>query len=77
MRSRASFHDNVAVGQRLRVFGATIEPEVAGRRSRGAGEELRAMPVAAADSRSRASNYRRWVNFPWAVVEAGGQNAAG
>ena len=23
------------------------------------------------------TNYRRWVNFPWAVVEAGGQGKAG
>ncbi|MEO7271635.1 MAG: hypothetical protein ABI211_06470, partial [Vicinamibacterales bacterium] len=25
----------------------------------------------------KVTNYRRWVNFPWAVVEAGGQGQAG
>ena len=25
----------------------------------------------------KASNYARWVNFPWLVVEAGGQTNAG
>jgi hypothetical protein len=41
----------------------------------------RARAVAAASPETliptRATNYRRWVNFPWQVVERGGQRQAG
>jgi hypothetical protein len=60
-----TFHDAVAVGARLRVFGA-----IAG--------------VAAPDSTpvglpraTPATNYRRWWNHPWRVVEVEGQRDAG
>lgn len=52
-----SFHDQVPVGQRLRLFGAV---NVQGSRP---------LPT--------ATNYRRWWNANWAVVEAGGQRQAG
>jgi hypothetical protein len=52
-----SFHDRVAVGDRLRLFGAVHH---------------------AADGSPRPrSNYRRWVNYPWAAVEPEGQPRAG
>ena len=65
------------VGGRLRVFGAIpmdLEAKV------GKGKE--ATPKLAGLSpaeliASGATNYRRWVNFPWAVVERGGQTEAG
>ena len=74
---QAAFHDRVPVGGRLRVFGAIpmdFEAKV------GKGKE--AIPKLAGLSpaeliASGATNYRRWVNFPWAVVERGGQAEAG
>ena len=74
---QAAFHDRVPVGGRLRVFGAIpvdLEAKV------GKGKE--AIPKLAGLSpaeliASGATNYRRWVNFPWAVVERGGQAEAG
>lgn len=70
---QASFHDSRAVGSRLRLFGAiavSVEDKV------GTGRE--AIPklagLAPADLMATgATNYRRWANFPWAVVEQGGQ----
>ena len=69
-----TFHDRVAIGQRLRVFGATTQPPVPGA---DRAEQAKNVIAMAPDTLIRAgSNYRRWVNFPWGVVEAGGQNAA-
>ncbi len=61
---QAVFNDQVPVGQKLRVFGAT---HVQGRDPMAAPEIL--VP-------NTANNYRRWWNNPWAVVEAGGQQKA-
>jgi hypothetical protein len=71
-----AFHDRLAVGGRLRLFGAIpvdVEakvgkgPEAVDKLATLAPEELIA---------SKATNYRRWANFPWAVVERGGQAKA-
>ena len=73
---RARFHDAVPVGQRLRAFGA-IPPAVApGASAEERMANLRRMPAAQLIAPT-ASNYARWVNFPWHVVEAGGQRKAG
>lgn len=73
---QVAFHDRLAVGQKLRLFGAIQTPE-----PEGADNRARALWLAQAPAEtlvpSRATNYRRWVNFPWAVVEAGGQAYAG
>jgi hypothetical protein len=74
---QAAFHDRLPVGGRLRVFGAIpvdVEAKV------GKGRE--AIPKLAGLTpedliAGAATNYRRWVNFPWAVVERGGQAQAG
>ncbi|MGH9162035.1 MAG: hypothetical protein ACRD2X_18865, partial [Vicinamibacteraceae bacterium] len=70
-----TFHDRVPIGARLRLFGATRVP-----RPPGQTDEERLLSAArVAPARAiaeRATNYRRWVNFPWAVVEAGGQASA-
>jgi len=56
---RAVFHDAVAVGEPLLVFGA-------------------ARPQRSPDLRpGRRTNYHRWWNNPWSVVESGGQPHAG
>jgi hypothetical protein len=72
---RRVFHDAVPVGEPLLVFGAA-RPQLrqAGTPAEArvrAGEEL---PDLAAGARS---NYHRWWNNPWAVVELGGQRKAG
>jgi hypothetical protein len=73
---RERFHDLVPVGQRLRAFGAippavapgTSNAERAANLSRMSAEQIIA---------PKASNYARWVNFPWLVVEPEGQRNAG
>ena len=59
------FYDDVPVSSKLLVFGAVHTNE----------KDPMASPEVLEPS--RASNYRRWWNNPWAVVEAGGQNKAG
>jgi hypothetical protein len=69
-----SFHDRVPAGQRLRLFGAVAQPAVPGADRAEQAKNVVAMPPETLIP--AASNYRRWVNFPWGVVETGGQNAA-
>lgn len=72
---RLRFHDAVPVGQKLRAFGAIPSAEAPGvdddereaNLSRMTPEQLIA---------PTASNYARWVNFPWLVVEPGGPTKA-
>jgi len=59
------FYDQVPIGQRLLVFGAV---HAHARDPMAAPEILEP---------ERASNYRRWSNNPWSVVERGGQTLAG
>lgn len=74
---QVSFHDSVPVGQRLRLFGA-IPVDVDAKVGRGgeAADKLAALTPADLVA-SGATNYRRWANYPWAVVERGGQAHAG
>ncbi len=62
---QVTFHDAVPVGARLRVFGA-----IAG--SAAPESDPSALPRA-----TPATNYRRWWNHPWRVVEVEGQRNAG
>jgi len=74
---QASFHDRVPVGGRLRVFGA-IPVDVEAKVGKGKEAVPKLAGLAPAELiASGATNYRRWVNFPWAVVERGGQAEAG
>jgi hypothetical protein len=74
---QAAFHDRVAVGDRLRVFGA-IPVDVEAKVGKGKEAVPKLAGLTPADLiASGATNYRRWVNFPWAVVERGGQAGAG
>lgn len=59
------FHDQLAVGEPLLAFGAVHT----------SGKDPSAAPEII-DS-EKASNYRRWWNNPWKVVEAAGQPHAG
>ena len=61
---------------RLEVFGAIPVPSPSGAtREERAVSQVRTSPEILIAP--RASNYARWVNFPWAVVEVGGQTKAG
>lgn len=62
---QAVFYDEVPTGGRLLVFGAVHSHDQ--------------NPMATPDvlEPEHASNYRRWWNNPWRVVEAGGQQHAG
>jgi hypothetical protein len=62
---QVTFHDEVPVGGRILLFGAGV---VTSRQAVTPVEQL--IPAA-------ATNYRRWCNSPWSIVEAGGQNKSG
>ena len=72
----ARFHDAVPVGQRLRAFGAIPSATAPGASAEERAANLSRMPADEIIA-PKASNYARWVNFPWLVVEAGGQTRAG
>lgn len=70
------FYRRVPVGERLRLFG-TVPPVP----MTGSTAQQRAAAAFASSPDvlipSGATNYRRWTNFAWNVVEHGGQAAAG
>jgi hypothetical protein len=73
---RRRFHDDVPVGAPLRAFGA-MEPAPVTGPTRGA-RLHRAVSMTAQEHMPRpADNFARWVNFPWNVIEEGGQSMAG
>jgi len=71
-----SFYTSQPVGTRLRVFGAIrADPPP----SLGRGQEMIDKLVDLSPEEvvpARVTNYRRWANYPWAVVERGGQQKA-
>jgi hypothetical protein len=75
---QVSFHDRLPAGARLRLFGAIpVDVEAKVGRGREATPKLAGLSPEELIA-VKATNYRRWVNFPWAVVEQGGQaHAAG
>jgi hypothetical protein len=73
---RRRFHDDVPIGTSLRAFGAAAPVAIPGltkpQRVR------RAARMSAAEHIPQTSdNFARWVNFPWNVIEEGGQPKAG
>jgi hypothetical protein len=76
---QVSFHDRVPLGGRLRVFGAAV-PQIVGGETNGAsdGENVTSSNAPASDVfPGPRTNYRRWWNNSWSVVEAGGPKDAG
>jgi len=72
----AVFYDEVPVGGRLRIFG-TVPPAVltsSTDREAQWDAAINASPETLIPSGT--TNYRRWINFPWMVVERGGQARA-
>jgi hypothetical protein len=70
-----SFHDKLDEGEPVWLFGAYEAPAAPGSTAAERALALAKMSPEALMP-ARATNYRRWVNFPWLVVEAGGQNHA-
>ena len=72
-----TFYNRIPPGDRLRIFGTVPPVTFPGART----SEERAAAAHAASPETLiptgATNYRRWVNFSWAVVELGGQNKSG
>lgn len=69
-----SFHDRVPVGGRLRLFGA-VHSDLAQEGTPAEARVRRGEELATVSPGPR-TNYRRWWNHPWGVVELGGQNRA-
>ena len=74
-----AFYNKVPVGARLRVFGTMPTGRSPGARSNDREAQATAAVETSAEVMipARATNYARWMNFPWAVVERGGQPKAG
>ncbi|OYX31504.1 MAG: hypothetical protein B7Y99_10110 [Caulobacterales bacterium 32-69-10] len=71
------FFDDVPVGGRLRLFGSTHSHEAPKEATREARYRWDATMPPEALLTEKATNYRRWWNNPWSVVEEGGQQGAG
>jgi hypothetical protein len=73
----AMFFERLSAGDRLLLFGTTPSPAM----PPSDDPETRATQAATASPATlvpwRATNYRRWTNFSWNVVERGGQAQAG
>lgn len=72
-----AFSGRVLIGDRLLLFGTTPNPALP--RSEDPAERAR-IAVSASPAALipwPATNYRRWTNFAWNVVEGGGQHSAG
>jgi len=73
---RRRFHDDVPIDSALRAFGAMPPVPVPGEdKATRLARSIRMSP--ATHMPRRADNYARLVNFPWSVVERGGQTQAG
>jgi hypothetical protein len=73
----AAFAGTLPAGGRLLLFGSAAAPPAA--RIEDPQQRARALAAASPDSLipDPPTNFRRWVNFSWQVVEAGGQQRAG
>ncbi len=70
------FFERLLVGDRLLLFGTTPGPTLPEIESADRARMLATLPVETLVP-SGATNYRRWTNFGWNVVERGGQAGAG
>jgi hypothetical protein len=70
-----AFYDEVPAGARLRLFG-TVPPDPAVA-ARGNDATVVASNAPELLIPGGATSYRRWTNFAWNVIEAGGQQKAG
>lgn len=72
----AVFFKQVAVGAKLRVFGSAHANRLEGKSKQ---ERIHLAATLSPEEllSERPTNYRRWCNHSWFVVEEGGQNQAG
>lgn len=72
-----SFSTSLPAGAKLRLFGAIrVDPPA----RLGQGQQLvdRLVEMTPEEAvPTKATNYRRWTNYPWAIVERGGQAKSG
>lgn len=68
------FHDKVPVGARLRIFGTVAPGPLPVGREKDPAALVEAPPEMLIPG--GATNYRRWTNFPWGVIEVGGPTKA-
>jgi hypothetical protein len=73
----AAFGDAVPVGTKLRLFGAIVLRQPAARGTDDTAAQRLFWEALPTTPLPKATNYRRWWNAPWSVVEAGGQRKAG
>ena len=71
------FYDTLAVGATMRIFGTVPNARLTDSRDRDVQAEAAVSAAPSVLLPSGATNYRRWANFSWAVVERGGQTRAG
>lgn len=72
-----AFFERLPVGERLLLFGTIPSPALPEIAEPAARARMLATVPAETLVASGATNYRRWTNFSWQVVEQGGQAAAG
>ena len=72
-----AFSDALPVGARLRLFGAIVLRPPSGQGTDDATAQRLFWEALPETALPRVTNYRRWWNAPWSVVEAGGQRKAG
>jgi hypothetical protein len=71
------FYDRLKVGEEVLLFGSALVAKVAAEKPTWADvARFQAATPAATLISEKASAYIRWVNFPWNVVELGGQPTA-
>ncbi|MGE3492358.1 MAG: hypothetical protein AB7N29_20310, partial [Vicinamibacterales bacterium] len=73
----AAFSERVLIGDRLLLFGTTPSPVLPPSEDPAERARLAVSAPVAALIPWPATNYRRWTNFAWNVVERGGPNRAG
>lgn len=71
------FYQSLPVGAPIVIFGTVPNVTLTTSRVPGAQDDAAIAALPSALMPSGATNYRRWANFPWAVVERGGQRRAG
>jgi len=71
------FYESLQVGARMLIFGTVPNVSLTTSRDRDAQSEAAIAATPATLMPTGATHYRRWANFPWAVVERGGQARAG
>ena len=70
------FFNQVPLGSKLRLFGSAHTSTIPGASDRERAHAAATLPPEALLA-DRPTNYRRWWNSSWQVVEEGGQRAAG